>query len=642
MLSATAVAEPVIDDTPTRVQTTLKVDMAPVGTLRPKAVGEISSSRWTIDCAGMDREHVDWRAIREYVAPLGIARMRQQAGWARCEREPGVYDFAWLDQAVFDAKAMGVDTWLELSYGNPIYSGGGGRNLSGGFPTSAEALAAWDRWVEAIVTHYKGVVRDFCVWNEPDLNRNNDPLAAARFAIRTAEIVKRIEPQARIAAFALCSANRRFVEPFVRELASTGRQNLFASIAYHHYSANPDLGYEGVASCKRVIAQYAPGLKMMEGEGGTQSEWCRTGALSGIHWSELTQAKYDLRRALGDLGHGDDTEVFHLCDIEYRTSGFHDGLVRYGLLKTAGQARRYRVYKVKTAYYAVQNAVSVFNDSLLCRDFDTTSAVGEPGRTYVCDWVDRKTGTPLVVFWDKSDRPQDENKARQVELRIDAEPFAMPVWVDVLTGNAYEIPAARIRRDGAQTVYSVPVYDSPTFVTDRGILDLESSWYVREGAPVVDTSAPQGMRSLEVARIYGPVDAAADGAVFLATEKDVAAACGAGEVRKASGGRFDLQTPKMDAAGMDPCQYVVVRLWSRQAQRMTFCWRADYWGALAVNGAVLDARMKGPVETWGKAEIPLREGQNEIVYRSMPGSSGLWFAEFGIVDPTGETKQVEF
>ena len=122
-----ASAAPDVDSTSTFVQPPLKVDMRLVGTLRPKSVGEVSASRWTIDCATLDREHYDWRAIREYLAPLGIPRMRQQAGWARCEKDPGKYDFAWLDQAVFDAKRMGIDTWLELSYGNPAYPGGGTR-----------------------------------------------------------------------------------------------------------------------------------------------------------------------------------------------------------------------------------------------------------------------------------------------------------------------------------------------------------------------------------------------------------------------------------------------------------------------------------------------------------------------------------
>lgn len=472
-------AYPVIDDTPTRVQTTLKVDMTPVGTLRPKAVGEVSASRWTIDCAGMDREHCDWRAIREYVAPLGIARMRQQAGWARCEKDPGKYDFAWLDQAVFDAKKMGIDTWLELSYGNPAYPGGGGRQLAAGIPSSKEGLDAWDRWVEAIVRHYKGVVADFCIWNEPDLKGANRIEPLTDFAIRTAEIIRREIPDARIAAFALTRAKVEFVEPFVRELTARGKVGLFTSIAYHHYSRNPDTGYEHSEASRAVLAKFAPSLKLMQGEGGTWSEWGAAGALRMMHWTELTQAKYDLRRSLGDLGHGDDTEVFHICDLEYRTSGFHDGLVRYGLVKTTGQADGFRVLKVKMAYYAIQNAVSVFNDALECLGRRTTSTISGLETGVVYDWRDRKTGLPVAVFWDASGIPSDSNATKPVEIRIQGAPLENPVWVDILTGDVYVIPPRKVRTDGAATVYSVPAYDSPTFITDRRLLTLDESWEVR-------------------------------------------------------------------------------------------------------------------------------------------------------------------
>ena len=477
--SATAVAAPVIDDTPTRVQTTLKVDMTPVGTLRPKAVGEISVSRWTIDCAGMDREHCDWRAIREYIAPLGIPRMRLQAGWARCEKDPGKYDFAWLDQVVFDAKKMGIDTWLELSYGNPSYPGGGGRQLAAGIPVSEEGLAAWDRWVEAIVRHYKGTIADFCIWNEPDLRGANEIGPLTDFAIRTAKIVKREIPDARIAAFALSCAKVEFVEPFVRELKARNKTGLFASIAYHHYSKNPDAGYEDVEASRAVLAKLAPTLRLMQGEGGTWSEWGAAGALKKMHWTELSQAKYDLRRSLGDLGHGDDTGVFHICDLEYRTSGFHDGLVRYGLVKTTGQAEGFRVLKVKMAYYAIQNAVSVFNDSLVCLDCKTTSTISGLEAGVIYDWRNLKTGLPVTVFWDASEIPSDSNDTKPVEIRIQGAPLENPVWVDALTGNAYAIPSGKVRTNGAATVYSVPAYDSPTFITDCSLLTLDESWEVR-------------------------------------------------------------------------------------------------------------------------------------------------------------------
>jgi len=472
---------PVIDNSPTRVETRINLDMEIMGTLRPKSVSEISSSRWTVDCAGMDREHSDWRMVRDYIEPLGIARVRQQAGWARCEKDPGMYDFAWLDQCVFDAKKMGVSVWVELSYGNPAYEGGGGRHLNAGFPSSETALKAWDNWVREIAEHYKGVVYDWCIWNEPNgRNSGNTVETATDFAVRTAEILRSVIPDAKIAAFALTYADPEWIGPFVQELKKRGKAHLFNTIAYHHYNHNPDAGYENVEKSRALVQKYTPNIRLMQGEGGTQSEWCRNGALSNTFWTELTQAKYDLRRSLGDLGHGDDTEVFHMCDLEYRAVKHHYGLVRYGLLKTSGQAEGFRVLKVKKAYYAIQNAVSIFNDDLECISPKTTSKIKDE-KSVIYDWVDRKTGTPVVVFWDASERPSDDNITRPTEVTVKGSPIKNPVWVDVITGNVYKIEAADIRSSGGQTTYKVPVYDSPAFITSMDLLSLDYSWYVREG-----------------------------------------------------------------------------------------------------------------------------------------------------------------
>lgn len=472
----------VLDDSPTRVEPAVSVDMEIMGTLRPKSVYEISSSRWTLDCAGMDREHTDWRAVRGYVAPLGIRRVRQQAGWARCEKEKGMYDFAWLDQCVFDAAKMGVKVWVELSYGNLLYEGGGGRGLNAGFPTSETALQAWDNWVRAIAEHYKGTVVDWCVWNEPDgKTAGNTIETATDFAIRTAEILRSVIPDANIAAFALTRAKPEWIEPFVKELSARGKAHLFNTIAYHHYKHNPDEGYEDVEECRQILSRYTPNIHLMQGEGGTQSEWCRNGALSNTFWTELTQAKYDLRRSLGDLGHGDDTEVFHMCDLEYRAVKAHYGLVRYGLLKTTGQAEGFRVLKVKKAYYAIQNAVSVFNDALECISPETTSFIEGVDGAVVYDWADKATGTPVTLFWDASQMPRDVYDLQTCKVTVDGSPVANPVWVDLLTGNIYRIEADRIKTSKGKTTYRVPVYDSPAFITSMDILSYDESWFVREG-----------------------------------------------------------------------------------------------------------------------------------------------------------------
>ena len=77
--------------------------------------------------------------------------------------------------------------------------------LKGGWPTSEEGKTAWNRWVEAMALHYKGKVYEWEIWNEPDINKEQikDYKSLTDLNIRTAEIIKRIEPDAKIAALAL-------------------------------------------------------------------------------------------------------------------------------------------------------------------------------------------------------------------------------------------------------------------------------------------------------------------------------------------------------------------------------------------------------------------------------------------------------
>ena len=184
----------------------------PVARIRPRLASDVTSSNWTIGCEVLDRELAVFAEYKDFLPPLGIKRIRLQGGWARCEKEKGVYDFSWLDEPVDFCRAHGIEVLLETSYGNPIYAGAGGWDLGGGFPKSEEGLAAWDRWVEALATHFKGRVTDWAMWNEPDLKGKKTPAEIAAFNVRTAKIVKRIIPDARIAGLSLSRNDAAYVE----------------------------------------------------------------------------------------------------------------------------------------------------------------------------------------------------------------------------------------------------------------------------------------------------------------------------------------------------------------------------------------------------------------------------------------------
>ena len=140
---------------------TLSTGLKRIGTLAPDANAISKGSCWMLGCETLDRDFADFQQYKKYIPALGIPLIRLQAGWAKTEKTPGVYDFAWLDRIVDDAMGLGLHCLLETDYGNPIYEGGGGYDLGSGFPKSEIALKAWDAWVAALVEHFKDRVQDW-------------------------------------------------------------------------------------------------------------------------------------------------------------------------------------------------------------------------------------------------------------------------------------------------------------------------------------------------------------------------------------------------------------------------------------------------------------------------------------------------
>lgn len=467
---AGAVSAQVIDTSETRVQTTLEPGMKRVGTITPRRVDEIAGQNWSLGCETLDRGFANYDSYKEYVVPLGIRRIRLQGGWATTEREQGRYDFRWLDRVIDDARRRGLEILLETSYGNPVYPGGGNRGLGGGFPTSDEALAAWDKWVQTMATRYQRKVRDWEMWNEPDGNKNHTPEMTADLNIRTAKIIKRVIPDARIAGGVICGPKPEWTEAWLKRVTQQQEESLFTWFVYHGYTRNPDQGhYENVEKLKMLFQQYAPKIELWQGEAGTQSEFCLGGALSKYPWTELTQAKWQTRRMLGDLGHDVESLVFSMADLDYnRWEGYRLGdMDRYGLVKTDKQ---YRLLKVKMAYYAVQNVVAVFDDTWV-RLPDLACDVQCAKETAWYAYKNADDGRKLLVFWDISSVPSNGNETVPATFTLQGAAFTEPVWVDMITGGIYEIPKEKIVVEEEKVTFKdIPVYDAPALITDRALV----------------------------------------------------------------------------------------------------------------------------------------------------------------------------
>lgn len=453
-----------------------------IGALQPRTAPDPKDDQWMIGCEVLDRDFARFSAYKDALPRLGIRSIRLQGGWAKCERVKGTYDFAWLDEPVDFALAHGLNPVLETDYGNPLYKGGGGRDLAAGFPSSEEGLAAWDRWVDALSKHFAGRVRDWAMWNEPDIGNPADtdavggrhtPAAIAAFNVRTAKIIRRNIPDARLAGLSLATNDPVFFEACLKAFGDDVA--LFSRFIYHGYVAAPEKSYDNVEKLKALCAKYAPHARLWQGENGAPSEMPGDGlALHHVAWSEVTQAKWNLRRMIGDFAHGVPSSVFTICDYYHPGRGIGS----YGLLRADTACN---VIAEKQAFAAVRNVATVF-DSALVR---VPRRVSSPERT-LCLHEYARRGHPLFVFWTCGGyepaakgwtmvyrRPSDDNATRPAVLEHAGAPIEDPVWLDLRTGEVRAVPRAHVLpRTGGTTYVNVPVYDSPCVLTARAALPI--------------------------------------------------------------------------------------------------------------------------------------------------------------------------
>lgn len=132
--------------------------------------------------------------------------------WHWVEKQKGVFaiDPA-TDAAITELVSNGVDIVMSLNFGNRLYCGPSTRVIPQLWewnydmpkpPTTPEALAAWARYVEFMVKHFRGRVHHFEVWNEWNIscywgdNPNLEHfLAVARTAI---PVIRKNAPDAKI------------------------------------------------------------------------------------------------------------------------------------------------------------------------------------------------------------------------------------------------------------------------------------------------------------------------------------------------------------------------------------------------------------------------------------------------------------
>lgn len=441
-----------------------RITFKEIGKIKPRKAADVKASYLSIGCEVLDRDFANYDNYKEYLGNLAVKHARFQSGWAKTEKQKGVYDFAWLDKIIDDCRSRGIQPWVNTVYGNPIYKGGGDIQSSSKLPQTEEAKKAWDDYIRNLITHFRDRVFEWEIWNEINHSgfRSSSPEEYAEFYIRTAEIIRKLQPEGKIIALALAGSDLKFTKSFFDYLKGKGKIQLIDQVSYHGYPTNPDTGFEKSDELTDLIHSYNNKILVYQGETGCPSSLGSSGALSGYPYTELSQAKWDLRRTLAHIGRGIKFSLFTLSEFNYPGNKLNTK----GKLKIDGNLA---IIRVKPSYYGYQNLTSVF-DSTVVAQYPNNCKIESDSVASVYAFENKKGELAIVSYWNSGKIPNESLSVEKAVLQIPGNAFKWPVLVDLRTGIVYEVPKSAITRQTGRIQYQLPVYDSPLLVCSRKFL----------------------------------------------------------------------------------------------------------------------------------------------------------------------------
>lgn len=303
-----------------------------------------------------------------YINRMGACFVRLDVPWCIIEKEKGNFNYQnTFDKRIEAIRSNNLKGLFILCYGNKLYAEG----LSE-LANSADGLAAWKRYVHNTVARYKDCALGWEIWNEPDgwgvLDRNTVGTVSDYMKLLKAasEEIRSIQPDAQICMGGVANADI----PFIKGCLDAGAGNYVDKIGIHPYRELPefstnldplsfrinDFTYEAsISELRRMIRGYGKNLDLWTTEHGMQSKFPSSGACFSFPSSELSQAKYTLRRFIVEQALEMKSVLFYAVDGPWTVGG--DCVPNNKSIVN-------RDGNPKLAYYAMQNFCAIFDSAV--------------------------------------------------------------------------------------------------------------------------------------------------------------------------------------------------------------------------------------------------------------------------------------
>lgn len=458
--------------------------MKTIGKLHTYPARENKKTMVGIGFECLDRELFRPEKCYDLLEQSGIGSARCQTGWAKCEKEPGVYDFAWLDAIVDALLSRSIRPWFNVGFGNPLYmKNAPNPTCVGCVPLlyGEETYAAWRRFLAALADHFAGRVTEFEIWNEPDIAQfwypgAPDPTRYAALVRDAGEILRKRIPEAKIGA---CVSRIRL--PFIQAVAEALPQGCLDFFSYHTYSMVPEENYlANVAQMRQVLASAGhPETELRQGEGGfpswfPENHWLHPHAAG----SERQQAVWQLRRYFLDAAAGvRHSSFFQMADLWEKPYEKAQEVLR----KPAAQGILNGItYTPKKSYETITRLAAIFSGDVApapfwftgrADDLSVTERISKLCLSY------RINQNPVFAYYVPTDIQAETDPAAlfdaTISLPTGERELRDPVLVDPYTGLVSDLAEHTCRCGSLLLLTGLPIRDYPLLLCDRSAFRID-------------------------------------------------------------------------------------------------------------------------------------------------------------------------
>ncbi len=193
--------------------------------------------------------------IMPLLVKAGISSIRDEAYWGHIEKKKGQFVFPeQFDKYLAEAKRVGIDPLLVMTFGNPLYDGGKA-------PATPAGREAYARYGEELLKHYGSQIRWLEVWNEYNGTwcggeaEKDRPKYYAEMIKAAYPKIKALRPDVKV----LGCAAVVIPLPYLEGIFKHGGLQAMDAVVIHPYRGQPEGVEVEVAELQKLIQKYNDG-----------------------------------------------------------------------------------------------------------------------------------------------------------------------------------------------------------------------------------------------------------------------------------------------------------------------------------------------------------------------------------------------